>query len=116
MTRKKKERSPLDITMFQSRAQQIEDSKNRIMRVNAYSTNVALHTAVLVPASSQGKFTKKAKKVAVPKRQRAPNEALPPFAHDLWKRPDYRTGDGDIPSFQRPGSDHSHLKSFGTLT
>lgn len=115
MTRKKKEKSPLDITMFQSRAQQIEESKNRIMRVNAYSTNVALHTAVLVPASSQGKSTKKAKKVAVPKRQRAPNEALPPAA-DLWERPDYRTGDGDIPSFQRPGSDHSHLKSFGTLT
>ena len=115
MTRKKKEKSPLDITMFQSRAQQIEESMNRIMRVNAYSTNVALHTAVLVPASNQGKFTKKAKKVAVPKRQRDPHEALPP-ATDLWERPDYRTGDGDIPSFQRPGSDHSHLKSFGTLT
>jgi len=30
----------------------------------------------------------------------------------LTKEP-YRTGDGDILSFRRIGSDHSHIKSFG---
>lgn len=110
MTRKKKS-SPLDITLFQSRAQQIEDSTSRIMRVNALSTNLALHTAVLVPA---GGFKKKPKtKIAI--RERHPDEARPQQA-DLFRRPVYVPGDGDIQQHTRAGSCHIHLKSFGTLT
>ena len=31
-----------------------------------------------------------------------------------WKRTTYHTGDSDFGSqYQRPGSDHSHLKSYG---
>ena len=48
-------------------------------------------------------------------RQRDPNEAHPPTS-DLWKRETYKVGDGDTVFFQRPGSDHSHLKSYGDKT
>lgn len=48
-------------------------------------------------------------------RKRDPAEALPP-AQDLWLRGNYRTGDGDVLGFQRPNSNHSHIKSFGNQT
>lgn len=48
-------------------------------------------------------------------RERDPYEATPPSS-DLFERPDYKTGDGDVPIFQRPGSNHSHIKSKGLGT
>ena len=30
-----------------------------------------------------------------------------------WKSTTYRSGQGDTPIYQRPGSDHSHIKSVG---
>lgn len=51
------------------------------------------------------------------KRERPEGEALPPHPDLTWrKRPAYRTGDGEIPVYIRPGSDHSHIKSFGSKT
>ena len=44
-------------------------------------------------------------------RNRAKNEAMPPSA-DLFKRATYRLGDGEVVQQQRPGSDHSHIKSL----
>lgn len=114
MTKKKSEQgkaSPLNIKLFQSRAQQVADSKARIMRVNGHSTNTALHTAVLVPAS----VPKKAKPVRSYARQRNSDEATAPGS-SIWDRGHYRTGDGEVGTPQRPNSCHKHIKSFGTQT
>lgn len=55
-------------------------------------------------------------KTKIAKRVREQYEATPP-ANDLWERPRYVLGDGDPDQpFQRPGSDHSHIKSFGDRT
>lgn len=50
-----------------------------------------------------------------PVRKRLPGEATSP-ANDLWDRPRYKTGDGDTVAFQRPNSNHSHIKSRGNPT
>jgi hypothetical protein len=34
-------------------------------------------------------------------------------ASDLFDRPTYKTGDGDVIGFRRPGSDLSYIKSLG---
>jgi hypothetical protein len=45
---------------------------------------------------------------------KAPNAAGPLITNRLLDKAVYRTGDGDpFHSVQRPGSDHSHLKSKG---
>lgn len=51
-------------------------------------------------------------------RERARFEAGPPDISMHWKhRPIYKVGDMDHNNqFVRPGSDHSHIKSFGHLT
>ena len=33
--------------------------------------------------------------------------------YNTYHKTAYATGDGDVPSIRRPGSDHSHLKSVG---
>jgi hypothetical protein len=49
-------------------------------------------------------------------RERLPGEATSPGT-DLKSRPVYKPGDGDTSvTVRRPGSDHSHLKSFGNPT
>jgi hypothetical protein len=47
-------------------------------------------------------------------RARDPNEAMPPTSS--WKDSTYKTGDGDVLAIRRPGSDHSHIKTFGDPT
>ena len=49
------------------------------------------------------------------KRKPLPGEALPPYI-SVMHRAEYKVGQGDVPQFRRPNSDHSHLKSHGNLT
>lgn len=78
--------------------------KKSVTRIN--TTNL-LHT--VLPA------IKPTPKKAQPVRERGPHEATG-STQDMWTRPEYKLGDGDTPSFQRPGSDHRHVKSFGNPT
>ena len=55
------------------------------------------------------------KKAKFIRRIRSADEAHGPAA-DLFKRPVYAVGDGEILQAQRPDSDHSHLKTFGNPT
>lgn len=40
----------------------------------------------------------------------------PPVPVPAGERKYYLPGDGDVKAVRRPGSDHSHLKSFGVKT
>ena len=51
------------------------------------------------------------------RHSRAPNtNTRPPIPIPKGERTHYLTGDGDVIAVRRPGSDHSHLKSFGDKT
>ena len=48
---------------------------------------------------------------------RQPNtNCRPPLPVPAGERTYYLTGDGEVKIIRRPGSDHSHLKSFGDKT
>jgi len=48
-------------------------------------------------------------------KQKPLKKTSPPWAPS-WQRAYYKTGDGDVITVKRVGSDHSHLKSYGNLT
>lgn len=79
--------------MTAKKTQTTEQRIGRILRVNTYSV-----THVISP------------KVKSPK---GPEKATGPSA-DLFERPIYKTGDGDVIASHRPGAeDHENYKSFG---
>jgi len=44
-----------------------------------------------------------------------PEDEARAATYNTFHKPSYRPGDGDTIIVRRPGSDHSHLKSAGTL-
>lgn len=48
-----------------------------------------------------------------PMKPAKPLSKVKTATYNTYHKKPYATGDGDVPSIRRPGSDQSHLKSWG---